>query len=52
MFFDILAEEMARRDLENGETLPETDPELIERINKYFDEFEKNGIDNLVIEGE
>ena len=52
VFFDILAEELARRDLENGETLPETDPELIERINKYFDEFEKNGIDNLVIEGE
>jgi hypothetical protein len=52
VFFDILAEEMARRDLENGETLPETDPELIERINRYFDEFEKNGIDNLVIEGE
>ena len=52
VFFDILAEEMARRDLENGETLPETDPELIERINKYFDEFEKNGIDNLVIDGE
>ena len=52
VFFDILAEEMARRDLENGESLPETDPELIERINKYFDEFEKNGIDNLVIEEE
>ena len=50
VFFDILAEEMARRDLENGESLPETDPELIERINKYFDEFEQNGIDNLVIE--
>ena len=51
VFFDILAEELARRDLENGADLPETDPELIERINKYFDEFEANGIDNLVIEG-
>lgn len=50
VFFDILAEEMARRDLEKGDTLPETDPELIDRINKYYDEFEKNGIDNLVIE--
>ena len=51
VFFDILAEEMARRDLEDGESLPETDPGLIEQINKYFDEFEKNGIDNLVIDG-
>ena len=50
VFFDILAEELARRDLEDGETLPETDPELMARIEEYYSEFEQNGIDHLIIE--
>ena len=48
MFFDILAEELARRDL-NYEGLRETD-ELARRMDEYMDEFEKNGIDNLRVE--
>ena len=50
VFFDILAEELARRDLENSETIPEDDPELAARIESYLDEFERNGIDNLIVE--
>ena len=50
VFFDILAEELARRDLEDGDTLPETDPELMARIEEYYSEFEANGIDHLIIE--
>ncbi len=50
VFFDILAEELARRDLENGDNLPETDPELMARIEEYYSEFELNGIDHLIIE--
>lgn len=50
VFFDILAEELARRDLEGGDTLPETDPELMARIEEYYSEFELNGIDHLIIE--
>jgi hypothetical protein len=50
VFFDILAEELARRDLEGGDTLPETDPELMARIEEYYSEFEANGIDHLIIE--
>ena len=50
VFFDILAEELARRDLEDGETLPETDPELMALIEEYYSEFEQNGIDHLIIE--
>ena len=50
VFFDILAEELARRDLEDGDTLPETDPELMARIEEYYSEFEQNGIDHLIIE--
>ena len=48
VFFDILAEELARRDL-NYEGLRETD-ELARRMDEYMDEFEKNGIDNLRVE--
>ena len=50
VFFDILAEELARRDLEGGDTLPETNPELMARIEEYYSEFELNGIDHLIIE--
>ena len=50
VFFDILAEELARRDLDGGDTLPETDPELMARIEEYYSEFEANGIDHLIIE--
>ncbi len=47
VFFDILAEELARRDL-NCEGAPTE--ELADRIDEYMEEFEKNGIDNLKIE--
>lgn len=47
VFFDILAEELARRDLNCDRA--QTD-ELACRIDEYMDEFEKNGIDNLKIE--
>ena len=50
VFYNILAEELARRDLEGGDTLPETDPELMARIEEYYSEFELNGIDHLIIE--
>ena len=50
VFFNILAEELARRDLDGGDTLPETDPELMARIEEYYSEFEANGIDHLIIE--
>lgn len=47
VFFDILAEELARRDLNCDGA--QTD-ELISRIDEYMDEFEKNGVDNLKID--
>lgn len=48
VFFDILAEELARRDL-NYEGLRENE-ELAQRMDEYMDEFEKNGIDNLRVQ--
>ena len=51
VFFDILAEELARRDLNCIDSTPEEDPELAARMDVYLDEFEKNGIDNLSLDG-
>lgn len=50
VFFDILAEELARRDM-LVENLSQDDlRELAARMDDYMDEFERNGIDNLSIE--
>ena len=47
VFYDILAEELARRDM-NDEQISQNDAEaLAERMEEYFDEFEENGIDNV-----
>lgn len=51
VFFDILAEELARRDLNCIDSTLEEDPELAVRMDAYLDEFEKNGIDNLSLDG-
>ena len=50
MFFEILAEELARRDMQE-EHLDEDDmDELNERITAYISEFERNGTDNISID--
>ena len=49
VFFEILAEELARRDMQE-EDLDEDDlEELNERITAYIAEFERNGTDNIFI---
>ena len=46
VFYDILAEELARRDLgENAELSA-----LTVRIDEYLDEFEANGVNNLTVD--
>ena len=49
IFYDILAEELARRDLsltsEDGNSA-----ELSQRMQEYMDEFEKNGLNNVTVE--
>lgn len=47
VFFDILAEELARRDM-ISDGLDDTDAEALAlRMDEYMSEFEKNGIANL-----
>ena len=50
VFFDILAEELARRDLGLVETGPEDFTELNARIDEYLDEFEKNGLNAVTVD--
>ena len=50
VFFDILAEELARRDMDAEGLSQENVDELNTRMDAYFSEFEKNGIDNVKVE--
>ena len=50
VFYDILAEELARRDLGCLDGEPADLTELNARMDEYMDEFEKSGVENLVLE--
>lgn len=50
VFFDILAEELARRDLGFVETDPEDFSELNARMEEYLDEFDKNGLNAVNVD--
>ena len=50
VFFDILAEDLARRDM-NDAPIDETNmAELTSRMEVYISEFEKNGTDNITVD--
>ncbi|MCL2153949.1 MAG: hypothetical protein FWH57_13545 [Oscillospiraceae bacterium] len=50
VFFEILAEELARRDMDFEPISPENYNELTDRIDEYIEEFEQNGIDNISLD--
>ena len=50
VFYDILAEELARRDMDAEQVSQEDTEELNTRMEEYYAEFEKNGIDNVKVE--
>ena len=50
VFFEILAEELARRDMDFEPIGPENLNELTTRIDEYIEEFEQNGIDNISLD--
>ncbi|MEA4895767.1 MAG: hypothetical protein VB064_10965 [Oscillospiraceae bacterium] len=47
VFFDILAEELARRDMTEEHLNPDDLNELTARMDTYMSEFEANGIENI-----
>ena len=50
IFFEILAEELARRDMDFEPIGPDNLNELTNRIDEYIEEFEQNGIDNISLD--
>ena len=50
VFFNILAEELARRDLGLEDTDPEDFTELSERMEDYLDEFDRNGLSTVTVD--
>ena len=50
VFYEILAEELARRDMDFEPISPENFSELTNRIDEYIEEFEQNGIDNISLD--
>lgn len=52
VFFEILAEELARRDMDYQPVSKENYEELVSRMDEYIAEFEAHGTDNLVLSQE
>jgi len=50
VFFDILAEELARRDMTEEQLNPNDLSELSARMDSYMSEFEANGIENISLD--
>ncbi len=52
VFFEILAEDLARRDMDDPPIDETNREELDRRIDDYMAEFEEHGTDHLLIDGE
>lgn len=50
VFFDILAEDLARRDMNDAPIDESNYAELTRRIEAYINEFEANGTDNVLVD--
>ena len=52
VFFDILAEDLARRDMDDVPIDESNYQELAQRIDAYIAEFEQHGTDNILVDTE
>ena len=50
VFFDILAEDLARRDMDDAPIDESNYAELTSRIDAYIAEFEQHGTDNILVD--
>ena len=50
VFYEILAEELSRRDMGYADITEENYEEIISRMNRYIAEFESAGLENLILE--
>ena len=50
VFYEILAEELSRRDMDYPEINDDNYAEIVTRMERYMSEFELSGVDHLVLE--
>lgn len=50
VFYEILAEELSRRDMDYPEINDENYDEIISRMDRYMSEFQSSGVDHLIFE--
>ena len=50
IFYEILAEDLSRRDMDYPEISEENYDEIVTRMDRYMSEFEVSGVDHLVLE--
>ena len=50
VFYEILAEELSRRDMNYPEITEQNYEEIISRMNRYMSEFQLSGVQNLILE--
>lgn len=50
IFYEILAEELSRRDMNYPDITHDNYEEMVARMDRYMDEFESSGVDHLVLE--
>ena len=50
VFYEILAEELSRRDMDYPEINEENYDEIIGRMDRYMSEFQVSGVQNLILE--
>ena len=52
VFFDLLAEDLARRDMEDASIDQNNYDELSSRLDAYIAEFEQHGTDNILVDSD
>jgi len=50
VFYEILAEELSRRDMDYPEITDENYDEIVDRMDRYMEEFSLSGLDHLILE--
>ena len=50
VFYEILAEDLSRRDMGYADITPENYDEITGRMQQYMQEFEASGVDRLILE--
>ena len=50
VFYEILAEELSRRDMDYAEINDDNYAEIVGRMERYMEEFTASGVDHLVLE--